>query len=115
VWQNIYNLNHQKKDWFHITNPDEFLKSTADLHYIPIASNENYLHVQTTGFCSLAGVKPELKNVIGANAQRLGCGQDKGTIITILPDWWNMYERLTFDLLSHAISGPVPYCRIPAP
>jgi len=67
------------------------------------------------GFCSLAGVMPELKNVIGANAQRLGCGQDEGTIITILPDWWNMFERLTFDLLSHAMSGPVPYCRIPAP
>jgi hypothetical protein len=66
-------------------------------------------------FCSLAGIIPELKNVIGENAQHLGCGEDEGTIITILPEWWNMDERLTYNLLSHAISGPVPYCRISAP
>jgi len=54
---------------------------------------------------------PELKNVMRTKTQRLGCGQKNGTIFTILPEWWNMYERLTFDLLSHAATGLVPYCR----
>jgi len=67
------------------------------------------------GFCSLAGVVPELRNLVGPNALRLGCGQQEGSLLTVLPDWWNMYERFTYELLNHAQAGPVAYCRIPAP
>ena len=67
------------------------------------------------GFCSLAGVVPELESRIGPNATRLGCGQGSGGWLNLLGNWWNMYERLTYDLISHAPVGPVPYCRIAAP
>ena len=67
------------------------------------------------GFCSLAGIVPGLNSRIGSNASRLGCGQSTGTGLNFLSGWWNMYERLTYDLLSHAETGPVPYCRISVP
>ena len=67
------------------------------------------------GFCSLAGVVPGLKSRLGPNAVRLGCGKNNGSWMNLFGEWWNMYERLTYDLLSHAESGPVPYCRIQAP
>jgi hypothetical protein len=67
------------------------------------------------GFCTLAGVVPGLNSRIGPNASRLGCGQNIGSWLKFMGDWWDMYEHLTYNLLSHAEAGPVPYCRIPAP
>lgn len=67
------------------------------------------------GVCSLAGVIPGLDSRMGPNAKRLGCGQTGGTWLDLPSDWWNMYEHLSYDLLSHAETGPVPYCRISAP
>ena len=67
------------------------------------------------GFCSLADVVPILKSHIGPNARRLGCGQNSGSWLNFLGDSWNIYEHLTYNLLSHAEAGPVPYCRITAP
>lgn len=72
-------------------------------------------NIPWAGFCSLTGVVPELQRFVGPNALRLGCGQQAGSFRTVFPDWWNMYERFTYDLLSHAETGPVAYCRITAP
>ena len=72
-------------------------------------------NVPWAGFCSLAGIVPGLNSRIGPNAKRLGCGQTGGTWLDFPTNWWNIYERLTYDLLSHAVVGPVPYCRISAP
>ena len=72
-------------------------------------------NISWAGFCSLAGVVPGLDSYMGPNASRLGCGQNSGTWITFLGNWWNMYEHFTYDLLSHAEVGPVAYCRISAP
>ena len=67
------------------------------------------------GFCTMAGIVPWLNSRVGPNASRLGCGQSGGTWLNFIVNWWKMYEHLTYDLLSHAESGPVPYCRISAP
>ena len=67
------------------------------------------------GYCSVASVIPGMQSRVGPNAARLGCGQGSGTWLNLLGDWWNMYERLTYDLLSHVQIGAVPYCRIAAP
>jgi len=64
------------------------------------------------GYCSLAGVVPGLKSGLGSNAVRLGCGQSNGTWINLLGNWWNMFEHLTYDLLTHIKTGAVLYCRI---
>jgi hypothetical protein len=71
-------------------------------------------NVPWAGFCSLAGVIPGLKSRVGPNASRLGCGQGNGSWLNFLGNWWNMYEHLTYSLLSHMDTGPVPYCKIPA-
>lgn len=67
------------------------------------------------GFCSLAGIVPGLNSHIGPNASHLGCGQNNGSWLNFMSDWWDVYEHLTYNLLSHAEAGPVPYCRIQAP
>ena len=67
------------------------------------------------GYCTLASVVPGLKSHIGPHAAELSCGQASSSWLNFLDSWWKMYERLTYTLLSHAVDGPVPYCRIPAP
>lgn len=67
------------------------------------------------GFCALSEVVPELAGVVGPGAKALGCGNSGGNWFTFLPTWWQMYERFTYELHTHAVDGPVRYCRAALP
>ncbi len=67
------------------------------------------------GYCTVAGMAPGLKLPIGPNAKRLGCGRYKDSWVDALENWWDMYERFTYDLMIHITVGAVSYCRIRVP
>ena len=67
------------------------------------------------GLCALADVVPAIGERLGPAARSMGCGTHTGTWYSLTQNWWDSYERFTYELQTHARKGPVPYCRIAAP
>ena len=68
------------------------------------------LKLPLAGFYTLAGAFPNLvKYVIPPDRQYI---PKHVTLLTFLPDWWQIYEAFVWDSAQHAPYGPVVYCRL---
>ena len=68
------------------------------------------LKLPLAGFYTLAGAFPNLvKYVTPPDRQYI---PKHVTLLTFLPDWWQIYEAFVWDSAQHAPYGPVVYCRL---
>ena len=68
------------------------------------------------GFCSLSELVTPLQGLVGPRARQAGCAQDGNTSwLNFMNSWWMNFEQMQYPMYEHRTSGPVVYCRIPAP
>ena len=103
---------HQKAVEYRVIHPNAQMGGELNMCYNVDTVGDLGLKLPLAGFYTLAGAFPNLVKYVTPQ-DRENIPMDV-TLLTFLPDWWQIYEVFAWDTAQHDSYGPVAYCRLAA-
>jgi hypothetical protein len=101
---------HQMAVKYQTAHPNAKMGGGIDACFNVDTAGDLGLKLPLAGFYTLAGIFPSLQNNI-QKSDRQFVPKDV-TLLTFLPNWWQIFESFVWDSASHAPATSVAYCRL---
>jgi len=101
---------HQMAVKYQTAHPNAKMGGGLDMCYNVDTASSILLTLPMDGFYTLAGAFPNLEKYVTPQDRK--DIPKNVTLLTFLPDWWNIYEQYVWFMESTTVDGPVTYCRL---